>query len=212
MARGTGAAAKGKELNRKVGKFRTDSFPIFPAFLFQTFHAKSSRGCYAGPIFERLTIFVVLRITSVVQMSFPLPMKRIPRISDTEWEIMRIVWAQHPITAADIIARLSAADSTWHPKTARALLARLVEKKALEYEARGRNYLYAPRVTEAECVAAASGSFVERVFGGALKPMLAHFIEQRRLTREELGELRGMLDAPRGKSTTLGKKKEGKKP
>ena len=121
-------------------------------------------------------------------------MKRVPKISDTEWEIMRIVWAQHPITAADIIARLSAADPSWHPKTARTLLARLVDKKALDYEERGRVYIYEPRVTEAECVAAASGSFVERVFGGSLKPMLAHFIEQKQLTRAELDELRRLLD------------------
>src|SRR5687768_6935785 len=121
-------------------------------------------------------------------------MKRIPKISDTEWEIMRVVWSQHPIAAADIIARLTAADASWHPKTARTLLARLVEKGALDYEERGRSYVYAPRVTEAECVAAASGSFVDRVFGGALKPMLAHFIEQRRLTQDEMDELRSLLD------------------
>jgi BlaI family penicillinase repressor len=43
-------------------------------------------------------------------------------------------------------------------------------------------------------VAAASGSFVERVFGGSLKPMLDHFIEQKQLTRAELDELRRLLD------------------
>src|SRR5688572_26359472 len=101
-------------------------------------------------------------------------MKRTPRISDTEWEIMRIVWAHHPVTAADIISRLTAADPSWHPKTARTLLTRLVAKKALAYEEHGRAYVYEPRVTEQECVSAASGSFVDRVFGGALKPMLAH--------------------------------------
>jgi BlaI family penicillinase repressor len=136
-------------------------------------------------------------------------MKRIPKISDTEWEIMRVVWAHHPISAADIVARLMAADPSWHPKTARSLLARLVEKKALDYEAHGRSYVYTPRVSEAECVAAASGSFVERVFGGALKPMFAHFIEQRRLSPEELEELRALLDAPPAKSAPARKKGGG---
>ena len=136
-------------------------------------------------------------------------MKHVPRISDTEWELMRIVWAHHPITAADIIARLVASDPSWHPKTARTLLARLVEKQALGYEPRGRAYVYEPRVTEDECVAAASGSFVERVFGGSLKPMLAHFIEQRRLTREDLDELRALLDKP--KSTSERSRRKGGK-
>jgi len=136
-------------------------------------------------------------------------MKVSPKISDTEWEIMRVVWARHPITAADIINRLAEADPSWHPKTVRTLLARLVEKKALDYEATGRAYVYEPRVTEAECIAAVSGSFVERVFGGSLKPMLAHFIEQRRLTREELDELRALLEPPAGGSVPRGAKKKG---
>lgn len=133
-------------------------------------------------------------------------MKQIPKISDTEWEIMRIVWTQHPITAADIIARLVAIDASWHPKTARTLLARLVEKKALDYEERGRVYVYVPRVTEQECVTAASGSFLERVFGGSLKPMLVHFIAERRLTRKDLDELRALLDEPGGGSSPVKKK------
>lgn len=137
-------------------------------------------------------------------------MKHVPKISDTEWEVMRIVWAHHPITAADIIAKLTAADPTWHPKTARTLLARLVEKKALDYEERGRVYVYEPRVSVEESVAAASGSFVERVFGGSLKPMLVHFIEQRQLTRKDLDELRMLLDAPRDEPSAS--KRKGRKP
>jgi len=121
-------------------------------------------------------------------------MKEVPKISETEWEIMRVVWAAHPITAAGIIERLTAADATWHPKTARTLLARLVQKGALGYEAHGRSYVYTPLVTERECVSAASESFLARVFGGSLKPLLAHFVEQRRLSKGELAELRRLLD------------------
>ena len=137
-------------------------------------------------------------------------MKRTPKISDTEWEIMRVIWTHHPITAAGIIAQLTADDPSWHPKTARTLLARLVEKQALVYETRGRVHVYEPRVTEEQCVAAASGSFVERVFGGSLKPMLVHFIEQRRLTKQDLAELRALLDAPPGDRSTP--KTKGPKP
>ena len=117
-------------------------------------------------------------------------MKAVPNISETEWEIMRVVWDRHPITANEIIAELVRQDASWHPKTARTLLSRLVQKGALDYEPRGRLYVYEPRVREVECVAAASESFLERVFGGSFTPMLAHFVQHRKLTRQELRELR----------------------
>jgi BlaI family penicillinase repressor len=121
--------------------------------------------------------------------------KTIPRISETEWEIMRLVWAKSPINANEIVLQLVAADPSWHPKTARTLLARLVQKKALGYEAQGRAYVYSPLVTQQECLVTASQSFLERFFGGSLKPMLAHFVGQQQLTKKELDELRGLLDS-----------------
>jgi len=51
-------------------------------------------------------------------------MKFSPRISGTEWEIMRVIWRQHPTTANEVMQQLPAADSSWHPKTARTLLLR----------------------------------------------------------------------------------------
>lgn len=126
-------------------------------------------------------------------------MKNTPNISDAEWEVMRAIWEKHPITAAEIIERLSRLTPPWHPKTVRTLLARLVKKGALKYAEIGRSYQYTPLVSEEECVAAESDSFVERIFGGSLKPMLAHFIEQKRLSRADIEELRALLDSPSAK-------------
>jgi len=125
-------------------------------------------------------------------------MKPTPRISETEWEIMRVVWARHPVTATEIIAKLIKQDATWHPKTARTLLARLVRKKVLGCELQGRAYVYEPRLSERECVNVASESFLDRVFGGSLMPMLAHFVEARRLTTKDLEDLRGLLEETSG--------------
>ena len=121
-------------------------------------------------------------------------MKQFPKITETEWEVMRVVWAKHPITAAEVIKGLVGHDPSWHPKTARTLLARLVQKGALGYEARGRAYVYEPLVREPECVAAASESFLARFFGGSLRPLLAHFVERQELTEEHLRELERLLD------------------
>ena len=121
-------------------------------------------------------------------------MSTLPRISETEWELMKIVWARSPITAAQIIEELVSQDATWHPKTARTLLNRLVKKQALGYRKEGRTYAYRPLVAESDCVAGISESFLDRFFGGSLAPMLAHFAARRRLSREEIRELRRLLD------------------
>ncbi len=131
----------------------------------------------------------------------------LPRISETEWEVMRAVWAGHPATAAEIIDRLLRSDPSWHPKTARTLLARLVKKRALGYEPDGRKYVYEPLVTEKQCIASASASFLDRVFGGALQPLLAHFVEARQLSPSELEGLKQILDA----TTTSTPASRGKK-
>ena len=107
---------------------------------------------------------------------------------------MRVIWKDSPITASQVLDRLTQHDPSWHPKTVRTLLARLVQKGALRYEERGRAYVYSPLVTEQESVAVASESFLGRVFGGSLKPMLAYFVEQQRVTKQDLADLSEMLE------------------
>jgi BlaI family transcriptional regulator, penicillinase repressor len=121
-------------------------------------------------------------------------MKQAPRISETEWEVMPVVWAYAPCTARQIIAALTHADATWHPKTIKAFLNRLVKKRVLGFRKEGRAYLYRSLVRESECVAAASQSFLDRVFGGALKRMVAHFVERKQLSADELQELKELLE------------------
>lgn len=120
---------------------------------------------------------------------------------------MRIVWKRHPVTAADIITALTSEDATWHPKTARTLLNRLVQKKVLGYERSGRVYHYIPLVQEEECIAHQSESFLERVFGGSFTPLLAHFVKRQRLKPAELDELRSILAADRNSNSQPRSKK-----
>lgn len=123
-------------------------------------------------------------------------MNKVPRISETEWEVMKIVWSQGSSSAGQIIAALQQADASWHPRTAKAFLNRLVKKRALGFSKEGRAYLYRPLVRREDCVDAASESFLERVFGGSLKPMLAHFVQRDKLSPDEIRELRRLLKNP----------------
>ena len=119
-------------------------------------------------------------------------MSKPPRISETEWEIMKVCWEKFPVTAQEIIDALSISDD-WHPKTVKTLLNRLVKKRALGFKKQGRAYQYEPLVAEKDCVAAESESFLDRVFGGSLHPLLAHFVGTRKLSPVEISELKRLL-------------------
>ena len=119
-------------------------------------------------------------------------MKRGIRISEAEWEVMKIVWKRFPCLAQEIIEALTGS-AKWSPATVKTMLNRLVGKGALEFERTGKSYLYRPAVTEAECRAAEADSFLDRVFDGSLSPLLSHFVRSRRLTRRELEDLEQIL-------------------
>lgn len=128
-------------------------------------------------------------------------MKHTPRISEAEWKVMKVVWSLGPCSAGQIIESLTGSDPGWHPKTVKAFLNRLVKKKALGFRKEGRAYFYRPLVAEKDCVDAASESFLGLVFGGSLKPMLAHFVAQKKLSDDEIRELRNVLKNESRKSS-----------
>jgi BlaI family penicillinase repressor len=126
-------------------------------------------------------------------------MKSIPRISDAEWDVMKVLWRRAPCTAQAIIDAL-AESKQWHDQTIKTLLTRLARKGVIRFKKEGRAYIYSPTVTEAECRATAAKAFLERVFDGALSPCLAHFVTgEKRLRPEEVAELERILRASRKK-------------
>lgn len=106
---------------------------------------------------------------------------------------MRVLWKKSPQPAYDIIQEISATEH-WHPNTIKTLLARLLKKKALAAHKYKNLYLYAPRVTQEECIQAESESFLDRIFGGAVQPLLVHFARQQKLTKADLEALRKILE------------------
>lgn len=114
---------------------------------------------------------------------------------------MRVLWTKSPATAKDVVSALEA-QTRWNPKTILTLINRLVAKGALSYTRQARSHLYYPKVTERECMRAESRSFLERVYGGALQPMLAQFVQEANLSEQDIAELRRILDErqPRGRS------------
>lgn len=119
--------------------------------------------------------------------------KVIPRISEAEWVVMKVIWDQSPILAQGVIDPLIKKGG-WHSKTVKTLLGRLVKKGALEFRKEGRSYWYSPIVNEEDCIREEGRTFMKRFFNGAFQPMLAHFVEQEKLTPQQIEELKNILN------------------
>jgi len=124
-------------------------------------------------------------------------MKTLPKISESEWLVMRVLWLNGSLTANEVVKEL-AGKTKWKPKTIKTLITRLMKKGAVKFEKEGRKYRYYPAVSEAECVRMERRSFVRRVYGGTTRPMLAAFLEDAKLSAEDISELRKILEQKEG--------------
>lgn len=105
---------------------------------------------------------------------------------------MRVIW-EHGTATANAVVQALEGSMHWKPKTIHTLLRRLADKGALDYDKSGREFVFRPLVSERDCQLAESRSFLDRVFGGAVAPMVAAFVEQEKLSPEEITELKRIL-------------------
>src|SRR5271163_2088952 len=106
-------------------------------------------------------------------------MSPIPRISESEWEVLSTLWKKAPLTANQVFDRL--ANKDWKLSTVRTFLARLEKKGVVESSENREAKTYSPRLSREECVREASQSFLDRVFEGATASLLVHFAKSKRL-------------------------------
>ena len=121
-----------------------------------------------------------------------------PIISEGEWKIMRLLWRKSPQPAYDLIQQLESTEA-WHPNTVKTMLARLLKKQAIGARKYKNLFLYEPLLTEEECIQAESQSLLDRLFGGSVKPLLVHFARRKKLSKQDLEELRKILEGKESK-------------
>lgn len=119
-------------------------------------------------------------------------MTKVPSISEAEWKVMKVIWGKAPQPASQIIAALDDVED-WHPNTIKTLLSRLHKKKAVGIQKDKNHFLYYELASEADCVRDESASFLSRVFGGAVKPLLVHFVERQKITPSDIDDLKKVL-------------------
>lgn len=115
------------------------------------------------------------------------------RISDAEWMVMKVIWQESPLTASSVIERLKP-DTNWSPKTVLTLIARLVKKGALNVDKEAGLNQYYPLILQEECMREETNSFLQKVYGGSLHMLIANFVKNESLSKNEIQELRKLLD------------------
>ncbi len=114
-------------------------------------------------------------------------------ISEAEAQVMQVLWERNPRSADEVVAAL-ASSTDWAEPTVKTLLNRLLNKGAIEAARDGRRYLYSPVLAREAWVAQQSEGLLQRLFGGRVAPLVAHFSERGRLSDADIAELRRLLE------------------
>ncbi len=113
-------------------------------------------------------------------------------ISEAESVVMRVLWQNSPKSSEDIIAALKSVQD-WQEATVKTLLNRLLSKGAIAAERDGRKFLYRPILSQDAYLAQQSGSLLDRLFGGQVVPLVAHFSKNQRLSAGDLIALKKLI-------------------
>ncbi|HEX5755835.1 MAG TPA: BlaI/MecI/CopY family transcriptional regulator [Arenimonas sp.] len=114
-------------------------------------------------------------------------------ISEAESVVMEVLWQHSPATAEEVVAAL-ASQQDWQEATIKTLLGRLLKKGALRAEKDGRRYLYAPLLKREQWLSQESEGLLDRLFGGRVAPLVAHFGKHRKLSRKDIAELKRLIE------------------
>lgn len=114
-------------------------------------------------------------------------------ISNSELDVLKVLWEESPLSAKTIVARLEKTHD-WHEKTIRTLLNRLIKKGALHYQKEGRAFLYSPAIHKDSYQQKASTTFINRLFSGRISPLVAGFAKSNQLQQDDIDELKQLID------------------
>ena len=115
------------------------------------------------------------------------------RPTDSELEILRVLWDQGPSTVRDVWKTLNEAKPTGYT-TVLKLMQIMADKGLVRRNEEQRAHVYAAvagrEITQRQLV----GDLVNRAFGGSATQLIMQALASRRATPEELSKIRHILD------------------
>lgn len=110
------------------------------------------------------------------------------KITDAEWEVMRVVWANGIATSRLIIDILEDKQS-WKTSTIKTLIGRLVDKGALDAQLAGRKFIYSAVISENEIMRDFTTNLLSRICNKKLGNVLVDILSKATLSQGDISEL-----------------------
>ena len=117
-------------------------------------------------------------------------------ISEAEWKIMQILWERKNLTIKEITASL--VDTGWSYSTIKTLVLRLTKKGAIGADTTIGNFKYYPIANRNECRLKETKSFLNRIYGGSVKMLIASLANESELSESETARLMELIDKMEG--------------
>jgi BlaI family penicillinase repressor len=119
--------------------------------------------------------------------------------TNQELEILKVLWEQGPSSVRDVWKAISASREIGYTSILK-IMQIMREKGLLACDSRKRPQVYRPRQSQQATLKHLAGDLLKRAFGGSARSLLLHALGNERATRDELDEIRKMLDEMEGKA------------
>ncbi|ASZ07032.1 MULTISPECIES: CopY/TcrY family copper transport repressor [Enterococcus] len=114
------------------------------------------------------------------------------KISDSEWEVMRVIWTLNQTTAQEI-TQILADSMDWKAATVKTLLGRLVKKEVVWTQQEGKKFIYHPAVSEMETVRSATENLFSHICAKKVGETIADLVEEATLTQADIDKIMEQL-------------------
>jgi len=118
---------------------------------------------------------------------------KLPALSPSETEILRLVWQLDKATVQDVCDKLPASRKIAYA-TVQTLLRRLEKKGYLNHKIRGKAHVFFAAVKSEKVIKRSVGDFLDRLFGGDPVPLMQYLAEHDKISANDIEELKRLID------------------
>lgn len=118
--------------------------------------------------------------------------------TEVEMQILRILWELGPSPVREIHRRLEAAKGTNYSTTVK-MLAIMLQKGLVRRDEEAQPHVYRPVLSRARAGKRMLDDLIQKVYDGSAMSLLLQALSSSKATKEELQEIRRMLDKMEGK-------------